>query len=236
MIITSSTHAIQPSDKIEHRVYQVPYSKSDIRDIVLRAYDSSFMTVMKTYCECTLNMTSFHEEFKDFDLMVTDSSMPCGVILAEWFGIQWVEVCPAIGPQWPTLHHYNMPTPLSYIPQMKSGNTCKMTFLQRLKNIFVYILGRYVLVDFFFLKTFNDLKVKYGIKPERSIYKSLGDAEMVLMTSDFALEYAQPILPCKYIYSFFCIILLGVDTFIIHLILFISFGNQQNLILIMCMV
>ena len=41
----------------------------------------------------------------------------------------------------------------------------------------------------------NALKVKYNINPERSFQESAGDAEMVLITADFALEYPQPLIP-----------------------------------------
>ena len=41
----------------------------------------------------------------------------------------------------------------------------------------------------------NNLKIKFNIKPERSFQEAIGDAEMVIITADFALEYPLPLLP-----------------------------------------
>ena len=41
----------------------------------------------------------------------------------------------------------------------------------------------------------NGLKEKYNITPERSYQEAVFDAEMVIITADFALEYPQPLLP-----------------------------------------
>ena len=54
----------------------------------------------------------------------------------------------------------------------------------------------------------NALKVKYNTKPERSFQETAGDAEMVIITADFALEYPQPLLPgIKSVGGIRCIIL-----------------------------
>ena len=41
------------------------------------------------------------------------------------------------------------------------------------------------------------LKVKYNINPKRSLQEAIGNAELLISTSDFALEYPQPLLPGK---------------------------------------
>ena len=50
-------------------------------------------------------------------------------------------------------------------------------------------------MDLLIGSTMNGLKVKYNIKPERSWQQAVGDAELVIITADFALEYPQPLLP-----------------------------------------
>ncbi|KAJ7389217.1 UDP-glucuronosyltransferase 1-1 [Desmophyllum pertusum] len=55
--------------------------------------------------------------------------------------------------------------------------------------------GMRLLKNFAFDRPLNALKVKYNIKPERTLQEAVGDAELVIITADFALEYAQPLLP-----------------------------------------
>ena len=41
----------------------------------------------------------------------------------------------------------------------------------------------------------NSVKYKYSIKPERTFQEAVGDAELLIINADFALEYPQPLLP-----------------------------------------
>ena len=87
------------------------------------------------------------------------------------------------------------PMPVSYVPQLsKADFTDKMTFIQRVLNLAAYFVGKLAL-SIVTDRTMNSLKIEYNIKPERSFQEAAGDAELVLITADFALEYPLPLLP-----------------------------------------
>ena len=74
------------------------------------------------------------------------------------------------------------------------GFSDEMTFMERVINLVSYLSCK-PLFDVVFGTILNSLKVKYNAKPERSYQEALGDAELVLIAADFALEYPQPLLP-----------------------------------------
>ena len=85
--------------------------------------------------------------------------------------------------------------PVSYVPQLiKPDLTDKMTFGERVINLVAYLGSRLVL-SLVLDRSMNNLKIKFNIKPERSFQEAVGDAEMVIITADFALEYPLPLLP-----------------------------------------
>ena len=87
------------------------------------------------------------------------------------------------------------PMPVSYVPQLsKPDFTAKMTFIQRVLNLAAYFVGKLAL-SIVTDRTMNNLKIEYNVKPERSFQEAAGDAELVLITADFALEYPLPLLP-----------------------------------------
>ena len=69
-----------------------------------------------------------------------------------------------------------------------------MTFIQRVLNLAAYFVGKLAL-SIVTDRTMNNLKIEYNVKPERSFQEAAGDAELVLITADFALEYPLPLLP-----------------------------------------
>lgn len=46
----------------------------------------------------------------------------------------------------------------------------------------------------------NNIKIKYNIKPEQSLWEAQNEAELCIITADFALEYPQPLLPGALVY------------------------------------
>uniref|UniRef100_A0A8C7YEG0 UDP glucuronosyltransferase 5 family, polypeptide D1 n=1 Tax=Oryzias sinensis TaxID=183150 RepID=A0A8C7YEG0_9TELE len=73
-----------------------------------------------------------------FDLVLADPCWGGGAILAKYLNLplvymgRWLIVEEA--------HFSIAPSPLSYVPVTGSGNTDRMTFLERVKNIFFYLL------------------------------------------------------------------------------------------------
>ena len=152
------------------------------------------LDIQLVLCECLLNSSDILQELKSFDLIVFDASAPCGVLVSQLLDIPSVMIN-AMGPSnYPLSLYHMVPMPVSYVPMQESGFTSKMTFLQRVVNLGIYCVSR-VLLDLFFARSFDVLKAKFNIKPERSFEEGFGDVELVIFSADFALEYPQPRLP-----------------------------------------
>ena len=149
--------------------------------------------IVVEFCESALKSTKVLEELKGFDLVVYDSMSLCGAMIAELLDIRTVETLPAPATVPFGLVHM-IPMPVSYVPQLLTGFTDKMTFVERLMNLVAYV-GVKASMNLILYRRMNALKVKYNIKPERSIQEAIAGAEMVLIGADFAVEYPQPLLP-----------------------------------------
>ena len=201
LVIPSSTE-IKPSDTVVHKIYQVPYKPGFAEDRVVRLELEGeklemifgLSDAVTTLCEATLNSTKLLNELRGFDLIVYDSLAFCGALLGELLDVQRVEIMP-VPPNTQTFALYHMiPMPVSYVPQGFTGFSDKMTFVERAMNVAAFF-GWHLFDLLVYGREMNALKVKYNIKPERSFQEAVGSAELVLITADFALEYAQPLLP-----------------------------------------
>ncbi|XP_078344951.1 2-hydroxyacylsphingosine 1-beta-galactosyltransferase-like [Oculina patagonica] len=201
VMLVSSDRPEKPNEKIPHKTYQVPYKPGYIEDMLIRPAleENKYMIgwnmnrIQLVMCECLLNSSELLQELKSFDLILFDSTAPCGVLLSQVLDIQTVII--VIGPPNYAFAIYHMvPLPLSYVPMRGSEFTSKMTFMQRVGNVGMYGLIK-VLLNLLFVRPWDALKVKFNIKPERNFQEGYGDAEMVIFLADFALEFPQPLLP-----------------------------------------
>lgn len=200
-MVVPSFENIIPSDKVLHKVYQVPYKPGVLEDYLIQLeFEGHWLQlllrmgeVLASLCESVLNNTEVMEELKGFDLIIHNTFAFCGALLGERFNIPRVEIMPA-APNVPTGLNHKIPAPVSYVPQLFTEFTDKMTFVERAMNLGVY-LSMKLLMNIAFNRPMDALKVKYRIKPERNFQEAVSEAELVLITADFALEYAQPLLP-----------------------------------------
>ena len=184
-----------------HKIYKVPYKPGFEENTLIRLEHegnklqllAKLTEVLVTLCEGILNSTEILKELKDFDLIVYDSLAFCGALLGDRLDIPRVEIMP-VPPNHAFSFNHMIPVPISYVPQAFTGFSDKMTFWERTINLGLYF-GMKVFVHFAHDRPMNALKVKYNIKPDRSFQEALADAELVIITADFALEYAQPLLP-----------------------------------------
>ena len=198
--------ALKKADRFEQRVYQVPFPKGFLATVVdsgmqnqngIKGLLTKVLKTMLKVCESLINNTSLIQDLQIFELLVADSGYWfCSPILSDLLNIPRVELCPF--PARVAAITGNIPVPPSYVPVFETGNTDQMTFLQRVKNVFMYGL-QMLFVELIFARNFNNLKMKYNIKPERNIWQAMADYEMILISTDFAIEYPHPLLPCKYI-------------------------------------
>ena len=151
---------------------------------------SLFFDRQKTDAECLLNNTEIIAQCTGAELIISDPGHIGAVLLADLLDVPRVNFHTTwmmLGPL------YGIPSSLSYAPQPLSRLTNKMTFLQRVKNVVIWAM--FQAVFFAYSSYFDEFKRTRNIKPERSLHDSLAAAELVLVQTDFALEYARPIPP-----------------------------------------
>ncbi|XP_059207434.1 UDP-glucuronosyltransferase 2C1-like [Centropristis striata] len=136
-----------------------------------------------------------------YDLVLTDPAIGSGVLLAKYLKLPLV-----LNVRWVTSgegHLVMAPSPLSYIPVFGSGLTDKMTFIQRVKNIFFYsilVFQQEVVVG----PTYDAVCEKY-IEGGCDIISLLQEADIWLFRSDFVFEFPRPTMPnVVYIGGFQC--------------------------------
>jgi len=174
---------------------------SDYFDILIRLeiegrkFESmtKFPETLASLWEGALNSTELLNELKGFDLIVYDSMAFHGPLVGDLLGIPRVEILPSQPNLFLDMYHM-APMPISYVPRVVLEFTDRMTFMERAMNLGTYLFGK-LFVRLTYDRIMNGLKVKYNITPERSFQESIDDAELVIITADFVLEYPQPLLP-----------------------------------------
>ncbi|XP_068168541.1 UDP-glucuronosyltransferase 2A2-like [Antennarius striatus] len=136
-----------------------------------------------------------------FDLVLTDPCWGGGAIVAKYlnlplvYNVRWVLALEG--------HLTIAPSPLSYIPITGSGNTDKMAFFQRVKNMLLYMTTQtqnYLLAKLVYQKLCD----KY-IAPGNDFMELLLNADIWLMRVDFVFEFPRPTMPnAVYIGGFQC--------------------------------
>ena len=84
-MVAASSQKIKPSEKVPHKIYQVPYKPGFLEDLLVRlqleGHQLQFMFKMyealASVCEAALNSTEILKELEDFDLMVYDGLSIC---------------------------------------------------------------------------------------------------------------------------------------------------------------
>ncbi|KAM9766007.1 UDP-glucuronosyltransferase 2B1-like isoform 2-T2 [Menidia menidia] len=127
----------------------------------------------------------------NFDLMLTDPCWGGGVILAKYLKLPLVYNVRWLIPE--EAHLAIAPSPISYIPLTGSGCTDKMTFLQRVKNMFLFFstkLLNYAAVS----QVYQPLCDKY-LGSDYDFNQLIIDADIWLMRVDFVFDYPRPTMP-----------------------------------------
>ncbi|KAM6942703.1 LOW QUALITY PROTEIN: uncharacterized protein FYW49_013654 [Xenentodon cancila] len=126
-----------------------------------------------------------------FDLLLTDPCWGGGVILAKYlnlplvYNVRWVTAEEA--------HLVIAPSPISYIPITGSGNTDKMTFFQRVKNMILYLLI-HIENNVVVKQVYQTICDKY-LGPDSDYNQLKIDADIWLMRVDFVFDYPRPTMP-----------------------------------------
>lgn len=206
-MLLSSAQSFKPSDKISIKVYRVPYEpgfeEEFIEKSVTKARNDSknevsgfqkldsFAEFHANFCRSLLDW----EGIKGMkpNIIVGDSHFSCSGLVAEFFNVKFVLVCPS-GLTHAMLPVFKSPNPLSYAPQPFTGLDDNMTFTERLINVAGFSLAN-IIGRVFMFPAMDKVKQQYNIKPDVSTGEALGKAEVVLVQSHFALDFPRPLTP-----------------------------------------
>lgn len=152
------------------------------------------------YCDAMLGHPDNMNEAKSADLIIGDAMYLCSFLVADKFSLPHVTVL--MSPLSSALGlPYNFVDLPSYIPQLFSGLTDDMNFLQRAENSLRWLVGRTTFPSVLH-SIYAGLKEKYNITPEKSLQQTLQKVDIVLVQSD-PLDYPRPHLPSKSLLNFF---------------------------------
>ncbi|XP_074523327.1 UDP-glucuronosyltransferase 2A2-like [Halichoeres trimaculatus] len=126
-----------------------------------------------------------------FDLLLTDPCWGGGAIIAKYLNLPLVYNVRWLIPS--EAHMEIAPSPLSYIPITGTGNTNKMTFIQRVKNMIFHllVLNQNHIVS---RQVYQKVCDKY-LGPDTDFKELLLDADIWLMRVDFVFEFPRPTMP-----------------------------------------
>lgn len=212
VLVPETSLLIKGSESYKTKIYQVPYTKSELDGKFDQLKDGvfskapgitelfvnvemlvNFTTLQVKGCESLLNNQPLMTELREggFEIMLTDPFLPCGSILAHMFSIPAVYFMHGLPCQL-DMKANQCPSPPSYVPVFFSDNTDKMTFPQRVRNMIMSMVEFYMCkviyrhFDELVSRTFEDVKT----------YKDLiSHGAVWLLRSDFTLEWPKPIMP-----------------------------------------
>lgn len=153
--------------------------------------------LMAMYCEGVLNDRELMNDIQNADLIIGDVLYMCSSLIASKFSLPHVVILTNTL-NLPAMHAFGIPFTPSYVPQFKSSLTDKLSFVERLENIYHWILV-YWAFNHGMVPPFHDLKERYNIEPDKSIYETLGRVDLILSQKPFILEYPRPVLPSKFV-------------------------------------
>ncbi|XP_063052640.1 UDP-glucuronosyltransferase 2A1-like [Engraulis encrasicolus] len=136
-----------------------------------------------------------------FDVVLTDPGVGGGVFIARYFNLPMV-----FNVRW-TVHgegHYAIaPSPLSYVPYPGAELTDKMSFFQRVQNVFTYMFSLYQISSIIAPHYVPFVKRYFG--PDVDYFSLFQDADIWLMRNDFTFEFPRPTMPnVVYMSGFAC--------------------------------
>uniref|UniRef100_A0A8C0TLJ9 glucuronosyltransferase n=1 Tax=Canis lupus familiaris TaxID=9615 RepID=A0A8C0TLJ9_CANLF len=219
-VLTSSASILVDPNKlsaIKFEIYSAHLSRGDFEALFIKllniwiydmpkdsfwTYFSVMQEIFWEFYECAeklckdvvLNkklMTKLQES--KFDLVLADTIIPCGELLAELLKIPLVyslRFSPGYAFE---KHSGGLPLPPSYVPVILSELTDQMTFMERVKNMI------YVLYFDFWFQTINekswDQFYSEVLGRPTTLYELMRKADIWLIRTYWDFEYPHPLLP-----------------------------------------
>ena len=157
---------------------------------------ASMSKLMAMYCEGILNDKELTTDIQHADAIIGDGLYICSSLIASKFSLPHVVVVSSTL-SLPAMHTFGVQLTPSYVPQFKSTFADDLSFIERLQNIYYWILV-YWAFNYGMVPPFHDLKNRYDIAPHETIYETLGRVDLIISQKPFILEYPRPLLPSKF--------------------------------------
>ncbi|XP_043987211.1 UDP-glucuronosyltransferase-like [Gambusia affinis] len=212
VLVPESSLLIQGSDSYKTEVYKVPYTLAELdenfKKLMEGLFDQEpgladvfvnmdrlvkFTSPQVVGCEALLDneplMTKLRGE--GFDMMLTDPFLPCGSVLAHIFSIPVVYIMRLL-PCDLDIKANKCPSPVSYVPKSFSGNTDRMSFPERVKNMMMSFLESYLCTVLY--QHFDEL-VSKRIQDGMSYKELISEGAIWLLRYDFVFDWPKPLMP-----------------------------------------
>uniref|UniRef100_UPI003AABC7F3 UDP-glucuronosyltransferase 1-2-like isoform X1 n=1 Tax=Centroberyx gerrardi TaxID=166262 RepID=UPI003AABC7F3 len=191
-----------------------------VKMLAIQKQGASVMAFMSFYWEMLTSLSKIHQQASllgvamfenkalmqslrdtEYDTVLLDPGLPVGVLVAHElklptvFNVRWITSGEG--------HFVVAPSPVSYVPASGHAVPDKMTFLQRVKNMFHYFLN--ICIDRFIVSPHYERLVERYFDPDVSFYHLLQGTDIWLMRVDFVFEFPRPTMPnIIYIGGFQC--------------------------------
>ncbi|XP_067300606.1 UDP-glucuronosyltransferase 2A3-like [Pseudorasbora parva] len=155
-----------------------------------------FLGMIEVESEMIINMfedQKLMQSLKDakYDLILTDPAMFGGVLVGHYlklpivYNVRWTVYSEA--------HFVIAPSPLSYVPFSMLELSDRMSFLERVKNVVMYIIPE-IQLAIMITPTYNALCERF-IGPGTSYFSLVQGADLWLHRADFVFEFPRPTMP-----------------------------------------
>lgn len=126
-----------------------------------------------------------------FDAVLTDPFLPCGPIVAQYLSVPAVFFLNGL-PCSLDFQGTQSPSPPSYVPRYLSFNSDHMTFLQRVKNMFI-TLSESLLCDMVYSP--YGLLASEILQTDMTVRDLMSFGSVWILRSDFVFNFPRPIMP-----------------------------------------
>ncbi|NWR36711.1 UD11 glucuronosyltransferase, partial [Tachuris rubrigastra] len=203
---------IKPSKNFVMKMYPVPYTQEEMEKefqafLQISFEEGSFLSrFLKVYegmkritalgvssCKQLLKNQELirYLEENQFDALLTDPVVPCGLILAEHLSLPSVYFLRGV-PCGLDFEAAQCPSPPSYVPRGFTQHTDHMTFFQRVRNL-LYDFPNVFLCDFAF-EPFAELASEF-LHRDVTVLDLLRQGSVWLLRVEFVLDYPRPLMP-----------------------------------------
>ncbi|XP_071991045.1 UDP-glucuronosyltransferase 3A1-like [Engystomops pustulosus] len=151
------------------------------------------MSLYAKHCRLYMNQTDILDFLKqeNYDIAIVDPFNPCHFLVVEKLGIPYIAFSPG---SFSNFLAVGVPSPPSYVPMFLSGFTDRMSFLERVKNTFMYLV--FYVVEKRMEEIFSGVIGEHFPPDSRpSLSELYQKAELWIYNVDFSIEFARPLLP-----------------------------------------